>query len=499
MLPGGGTGSVAPQQSAAERKAERDAQRVEAAERRAERDKRRAAIEARNKAEQNLISDVARKPPTGRSSKGQLMDRLDEIWGASIVDWDIYENRARLLYVTRPSNKQGHIEGASRHYYVVEFDRNDNIVQRAVTESALARTVTAGLIRGRDEIILQWHEGRAEGGKPVQSTLERWSISNAAMLSSSAAPKLNGPRGVLRSGNHFQLVTAHGDLLYVATVSLESGPAPKTGVSWMLASPDGEVRDQALIVHDNEKVSTSDWFHSGNGGAGLILDLIGVGDAGISSQLKPETYRFGSASIRPTIFSERRLHVVGGTETGPGLPAFERNFMWVGLENVEQSVMTSGESTRLMNEAEGKYRVRDSSVKLSVAGRNRTVVAPSGGSHAVLVTNNHRDDEFPPTRGLWLQEYAAAGPRRDTYLNPDAEHLKTRFTLLADDGGGNLYVAGLKRVVRLNRQRKLSAYAESGATTAIAKAMVAAGDSVWIFGENSGEPQQQVWVERIQF
>ena len=244
LLPGGDGGSVVPQKSAAEREAEREAQRAEAAERKAEREKRRAAKQARKEAEQNLVSDVVKKPPAKRPVKGQLMDRSDKMWGASIVDWDVYDNRARLLYATWPSREQGRLEGAARHLYVVEFYRSDEIVQHHVVETGLARTVTAGLIRGRDEIILQWHESGPDGSKPVGSTLERWSISNAEMLSHSPAPEMQGPGRTLGPDDHFQLLTAGGDLLYAKTIPLESGPTPKTGVSWMLTSPDGEVRDQ---------------------------------------------------------------------------------------------------------------------------------------------------------------------------------------------------------------------------------------------------------------
>jgi len=500
LLPGADGGSAPPQKSDAEREAEREAQRAEAAERRAEREKRRAATRAREEAEQNLVSDVVRKPPTGRTAKGQLMNRPDTMWRASIVDWDIYENKARLLYETSPSREQGRLPVAARHFYVVEFERNDNIVQHHIVETKLARTVTAGLIRGRDEIILQWHEGNPDGSKPV-STLERWSISNKEMVSRSPAPKMQVPKGALGAEHDFHLVTARGNLLYATTISLESGPTPKTGVAWMLASPDGEVGGQGLIVHTDEKVYANNWFHSANGSAGLILEVMGIGENGIDSQLKPDAYRLGSTEVRPLVFSERRLYVVGGTETGAQLPAFHRGFIWMGLENVDQSIMLSGESTRLMDEVEGKYRVRDSTVSLAVAGRNRMVVAPSGGGHAVLVTNNHRDDEFPPTQGLWLQEFTNGKPRRDTYLNPDAEYLESQFNMLASDGGGKLYVASTKHVLLLNDARELMAYAEPSATNAEVKAIIADGDSVWLFGEHYGgaASQQQVWVERVQF
>jgi len=224
LLPGANGGVEVPQQSAADREAEREKQRADAAARRAERDERRAAARAREEAEQSLISEVVTKPPIGRSAKGQLMSRSDTMWRASIVDWDFYDNKARLLYETTPSREQGGLPEAARHFYVVEHATNDSIVQREVLQTRIGRTVTAGLVRGRDEIILQWHDGRTGNREPVESHLERWSISGQEMLSRSPAPQLQGPIIAPGLDHHFQLVTARGDLLYAATVPLERLP-----------------------------------------------------------------------------------------------------------------------------------------------------------------------------------------------------------------------------------------------------------------------------------
>jgi len=118
-----------------------------------------------------------------------------------------------------------------------------------------------------------------------------------------------------------------------------------------------------------------------------------------------------------------------------------------------------------------------------------------------LIKNNRSNAEFPPTQGLWMQEFAPGEPRRDTYLNPDAEHLGAIFNMLASDGGDNLYVAGSEHVVLLDSSREVSAYAKSSANGATVLAMVADGDSVWLFGENHDgiAALEQVWVERIQF
>ena len=500
ILPGDGGASAAPEKSAAEKRVERDAQRAEAKKRRAERDKRRAAKRAREEAEQGLISAVAKKPPTGKSMKFQKMSRPDTMWRATMVDWDLYKDKARLLYETTPSREQGRLPEAARHFYVIEFDTQDNIVQHHIFETTLEKTVTAGLLRGRDEIIVQRHEFDPETIELKNALLERWSISGAKKLSSSPAPTMQGPRGPMKQDIHFELVTKNGELLYTASVALESGPNPKSGVSWILASPDGEVRDQGMIVHENEGVATSNWFHTTNGGAGMVLDVSSVEENGIDSQLKPKPVQMGEAEVQPIVFSERRLYVAGDKDTSSSLPTIEKRLLWLGMEKVDQQFMLSGKPTQLMNEATDKYRVDDSAVSLPVAGHHRMVIAPTNNGHAILIRNNHRGDEFPPKQGLWLQEYTDGSARRDIYLDPDAKHFNTRPNMMASDGADHLYVASDKYVLRLNASRELSAYAKTHDSDAQIKAIIADGNNVWLFGEVSGDKdnQQQMWVERVE-
>ena len=484
--------------SPAEKAAERQAQRDEADRRQAEREKQRAAAQQRLAAEQSLISPIVQKSPTANSAKSQLMARQDGMWGASIVDWDIYQDSARVLYRTRPSRQQGQQHNAKHHFYVVMMDANDNIVQHQVVVANPGSYMAAALVRGRDEIVLQWREGST---RDKQSVLERWSISAGNKLSSAPAPDIKGFPGMPGASPSFALATERGDLLFAATLPLESGPTAKTGVSWLLSSLQGKVRDQGVIISDDEeRITLAGWFHAANGSAGLILTISSADEQGIESQLKPNSYQFGGTEIRPTVSSERRLYVVGEQQTGANLPAFERRIMWPGLEKVDQAFMLSGKSTQLMNDAEGHYRSNDSAVTLAVAGQNQVVVEASGEGHGLLIKNYHRNQQSPPSYGLWLQEFVPGKPPRDTYLNPEAKHLKAQFNMLADDGSGKLYVGSNTQVLLLDKNRQLSAYAETQAAKAVSiKAMIAKGNSLWLLGEQDGADMQRIWVERLQF
>ena len=487
---------------ATEHRADRDTQRQAADQRRRERDERRAAERARETAERELISAALLEPSRGRAGFGGPIDRPDPMWGARLMDWDVLGDRTRILYQTRPSREQMRDADAAYHLYVVEMDSNDNVVQHHVLEYEITRELSAALLPGRDELLIQWHRIAPRGEPEVRSTLERWSIPDAIRLSETRAPVFDlGTVPVGSSEENFRLVTDSGDLLFVATVSLGTGPNPPAGIAWMLTSSSGGVRDRGMISSEPTRITARDWFRTSDGGAALVLDILGSDEAGIGSSLQPGVQRIGNTEVKPIVMSERRLYVVGSSAIGANLPAFERHLIWLGLENVDQALMVSGESTAFMDRFEGSLRVRDSTVSQSLGFQDRLAVAGTSEGSALLVRNNHRSDEFPPTRGLWLQEFIEGSPRRDTYLELDAEHLGANFTMLGAASGDGLYIAGPGHLLLLDGSREVRDYAEFRAPTSTIAAITSNGGNLWAFGvlTSGGESRQHVWAERVQF
>ncbi len=494
LLPGAGGAPAAAEKSKAERDAERAAQRAEADRRQAERERRRAAARAKEEEKLALVSAAVRQPPQGKSFGGKAVDRPDRMWGVTIVDWDLSGERTRVLYQTWPSRDQLGDSEANYHYYVLEVDREGNHTQANVLGLPTSTTVTAGFLPGRDEIVVQRRTGES-------TSLQRWSIADGELLGESDVPLLDRSISRPQDRSLFRLVTASGDLLFVENVSLESGPNARTGVTWMLVSADGGKRDQGFIEDANSKITTSDWFRSADGGAVLLLDVYAVDDGGIDSTLTLDSTTIGEVTVDAAIFSEQRMYFTETKTSGAKQPSFLRRHMWLGLENVDQQAMISGESTRLTKESEKNKRLNDSAAYSSVAGRNRTAVVSHRDGAGVLLRNNDQDTESPPQRGLWLEEYLGDGKRRQTYLGLDAEHLGTRFDLLASDKTNDIYVASHQVVLRLDGDRNVRSYARLNNDDNDIGAMVADQGMAWLFGiaSSSAGGKQKVWIEQVQF
>ncbi len=496
MLPVGSNQAAQPQKSDAERRAERDAQRAEADRRRSERDQRRAAARAKEAAEQALLSDAVQKAPTGRSEATQAMDREDSMWGVTLLDRDVYQGKARLLYQTFPSRSQG--SDRAYHFYVVTIDGQNNITQNHIFDVPTDRTITASLLPGQDQIVVQQHSGSSN---EEVSSLARWSISDSVLLTQTKVPELASPYPLPADQKLFKLVTGAGELLYTQSLPVESGRNARTGVSWMLTSPDGEVSDQGRIEHDFESVATNRSYRSVDGKAGLVLDVLAKDERGIDSQLQIDDVSIGEVVVRPIVMGETRFYEAGSTETGRGLPAIERRHVWLNLENVDQSLMINGESTRITQQAERGKRLDESLITTNNASRHKVAIASGDAGISVLVRNNFREDVMPPTYGLWLHEYGPAGARRDTHLDLNARHLKANFHLLSSDGNNGLYVGSADAVMRLNNNREIVAYARPEDSGAVITAMIADDKNVWLFGttQKTGDTRQRAWVERLQF
>ncbi|MEM7501251.1 MAG: hypothetical protein AAF417_04385 [Pseudomonadota bacterium] len=491
LLPPADGAPAAAEKSKAERDAERAAQRAEANRRQAEREQRRAVARAKQEEKVALVSAVVRQSPEGESLGGRAVARSDPMWGVTIVDWDLLDGGSRLLYQTWPSRSQAGDSEVGYHYYVLEVDREGNHNQSHVLKLPMSTTSTAGLLPGTDEVVVQRRDGDV-------GTLQRWSISDGELLGENGVPTLDRSVRSREDQNVFRVVTHAGDLLFAETVPMGSGPTARSGVTWMLASVEGEPLDRGFIEGAGNKIAMSDWFRSADGGAALLLDVIAVDDAGIESTLELDALEISNVIVEPAVFSEQRMYFTETKAPGPTQPSFMRRHMWLGLENVPQQAMISGESGRLTKAAENGKRLNDSSVYSGVAGRNRTAFVSFVGGAGILVQNNDQDTDFPQ-RGLWLEEFASDGAHRQTFLGPDAEHLSTRFDLMASDKAGNLYVASDQAVLMLGDDRTVRSYSRMSNDGVDIGVMVADDGMAWLFGiaQGGAGEKQRVWIESV--
>ena len=103
----------------------------------------------------------------------------------SILDWDNFGGKLRILYITNPDRNQSGGPDWKNYIYVVEVAADGSTMQHLVTSKQENLIFGAIALRaGHDEILL--HRRNDNDGKV--GTLERWSISSERQISSVPAP-----------------------------------------------------------------------------------------------------------------------------------------------------------------------------------------------------------------------------------------------------------------------------------------------------------------------
>ncbi|MGB5490346.1 MAG: hypothetical protein WBM76_05910 [Woeseiaceae bacterium] len=483
--------NLLPTRSEAERQAASDAKRAERA---AQRDIERAELDVRRKerAEREqreaavkppLVSEVLTRPPTANSLGGEHVDRRDGMYYAKIYDWDLYQDKLRVLYVTNPSRDQ-YVRDRRQHFvYVIEADANGSVTQHDVTGEPTARVATAGLRRGYDEVILQ-HVVSGTAGEA--GDIERWSISDQKKLSSVSAPSVQP----------FRLSTSDGNVLFVEHLSSDG---KDSSVSWSKMSLGGKVLARGKLESDGSKVSASKWFNTPNGSGGLVINKLANTEEGVDSDLAPITRRVGTSEVTAVVGTEERLFVMGnGAIAAWESPAIARWFVWLGLS--ERSLSTILDEQVEMDRTVGEIE-REHGGRIRLAGND---VVSLGDGYGVLVENDYRNKEQSPVHGTWLYEYAIDGDVRKTYLNPAAEHLEANFDFLAAPSRNSVFLFGRgssSYVVQLDEDRGISAYGKAAISQRTIPAGIVAGNGgVWVLGTGKTDDElQKIWLERIDF
>lgn len=226
-----------------------------------------------------------------------------------------------------------------------------------------------------------------------------------------------------------------------------------------------------------------------------MLELANT-EEGMGSELEPIVRRVGTGEITAVAGSETRLWVTGnGTTPDWQSPAISRSFTWLGLPELGPIITLEGQAEldRVTGEIE-----RDHGGKIGLVDN---VVVSIDGGYGVLVENGYRNKELSPVHGYWLYEYGINGEFRETYLNPEAEHLNTRFRLLAANERGSVFLYGDGSVIQLDEDRRIAAYGKpliSQRTTP--DGLIAGDDGVWVLGTGKTDDElQKIWLERIDF
>ncbi len=487
-----------------ERQAEQAAQSAELDEQRAEKDK---AIRQARAAQKPPVPVVLKRPPTGKSTMGQLVARDDAMQDLDIHDWDYFNGNVRVLYETNPATNKENLPGAKRNYYVVEVDDSGNRTRHYVRELPIGEFAVVALRPGHDELVFQLRPGSLSGPK---STLERWSISKGERLSSVEAPELPWiePHHQWSDSNYFRLTTNDGDVIFVGHRAVSKGE--RSPIWWLIASPDGRVVGKGVIHSDTETIVSNHSFRSRDGGAVLVTDFNNLGDErGIESQLEtPFVYNFSGVEIKGTVGFETRLMTIdsNGEVTGQ-TAALYRQMEWFGLDKVKQ-VASAEDLQKAMSMAYNPARYgEDYSVRsYAVHGGNAAAIATVGGGYGVLLSASVLGAEQLSGIGDWFVDYSTDGNVRKTLIEPASDHLSAYFRLAtgSDNDTVYLFASGNETrsyVMQLDANREFVAYAElSMSDKTEPKGMLADRRGVWVIGKKHGAGRvQSVWLARVDF
>ena len=424
-----------------------------------------------------------------------IITRDDPMFGVVIADWDLYKNTARVLFYSQPSRLQFNHPQRGRYVYVAEIGGDGAVQLHAFGKRKLEEIVTMALRRGFPEVIVQSID--PAGNLPAQ--LERWSIPERRKVAAADAPRLPWSGAKLGEQDLFSITSSDGNLLFVSAQLQDE----VQGVVWLESTPGGSVIGSGRYFSPGAKAMPTSVFHTNNGGAGILLDVLAVDDAGVETELEtPVQVRMGSHTVTGVVGNERRLLVVDNDARGAWeSPALDRTMMWLDINKLPAKAPLDEllQRTRELQQADVRYGANHSVASTAVGARHVPAVVPLADGYAVLARNNNHDTEQQAHSGDWLFEYMMDGEVRKTYIEPISAKLDGRFSLLAASADGQLHAYAAPAIVQFDSQRKPVAFTNLEIPPAAQlRTLLADSKGVWVIGVHypSGR-NQSIWLARL--
>ena len=488
-----------------ERQAER---RARADERKAIRNARKRAEAARTPAPQNAVLQAL---PTAKTLGGHFVERPDPMYHLWIWDWDTFNGKLRILYLSHPDRTQFGLPDWKSYVYVVEISTDGTSVQHMVTsKQEIFNFGGLALRRGHDEIL--FHRRNSKFGDI--GTLERWSISDRRLLSSVPAPNPKWPDGTGWDWGPFRLATSDGNVLYSQTKAEQRGNRGVT--AWFESSPDGRVIGQGSMADARQGSGVSSWFSSNNGGGGLVLTVSNTEEAGIKSVVEtPIKYEIGGRKVNAVVSREKRLLVTNDNAASTWeSAAIERDMMWGGDLAIpddlpaQEMLSQSNEYLELTRTVDNARDANRSVSYLNVGPHSLEMIKPMKNGYGILVAVTANQDLAPPIHGPHFLKVDSAGVHKIAYLEPYATQLSVKFTMLGISKNDDVYLYGFPTgrndgayVVLLNADGEPEAYGQTAqGRTIVMEGTVGDSSGAWVFGHAyRGKDVAKLWVERIEF
>jgi hypothetical protein len=467
-----------------------------------------SAALAQAEGEKPIVSTVILAAPQAKSLNAQYIDRSEDMVTFWIWDWDTFRGKMRVLYTATPALQQLGRPDWQQYVYVVEMTATGVARQHLVTSKQAQDHAALALRRGHDEIIFQRQAEKR--GDP--STLERWSIAGKNRISSVTTPKPLWFGGDYWDWQPLRLATSDGHVLFSATKRDRAG---KSTIGWFKASPDGQILGQGSVSSTTDQIGGAEWFHTDNGGGGLITHVQTAGDTGINSEVPtPIKREVAGRELLAYISFEKRLLITSNDGTAAWeSPAIERGLMWTGDMAVpadlpfNEMMQQQKEQMDLMTSVSTELGTNFSTNYLDVGPHRVEMIKPVVDGYGVLSTVVANRNLQPPIHGPYFIELDDNSIRKTTYLNTIAEALEVKFTTFAVSPGNDLFLYGTPTgrgsnayVVMLNANREPVAYGRAAPHWGVIRGMLADDAGVWLFGHGgkSGDIVR-LWVERIDF
>ena len=460
-----------------------------------------------------VLDPVLQAAPTARISSGQFVDRPDPMTHLSILDWDNFGGKLRILYITNPDRNQSGGPDWKNYIYVVEVAADGSTMQHLVTSKQENLIFGAIALRaGHDEILL--HRRNDNDGKV--GTLERWSISSERQISSVPAPNPAWPDGKSTDWGKFRVSTSDGNVVFSQIKSGQRGEPFMT--AWFEASPDGQVLGMGSMSDARHDYRIPNWFPTRNGGGGMVLTVTPAKGAGMSVDsdvASPIRHEIGGRQIHATVNRETRLLVTNdNANTAWESAAIERDISWGGDLAIpadlppQQSMDQSNEYRELMESVANAY---DANRRLSVdheGSYSLAMIKPMKNGYGLLAEVRANRRLNPPIHGPYFLVVDTAGVHKRAYLEPYAEQLDVNFTMLGISDNDDVFLYGFpdgsvddSSIVLLDKNGKPKAYGRiSNGRTITMDGLYGDSKGAWVIGHayRDGEPAK-VWIERVEF
>jgi hypothetical protein len=337
-----GVEDVLPTRTEDEKRAIREEKRASAE---ASREARKAAEASQSMPDSGLNGIT----PSGHSLASGFVDRDEDMLHFWVWDWDVFQGKARVLYMTQPSRVQYGQPDWTRNVYVVEITPDGRSTQHLITQKQAHERWTVALRRGHDEVILQ----RLTGQEGSPTTLERWSVSQRKQLSSVTTPVPSFTDSDKVFWHEFATPTSDGNVFFLSAFEPQRG---QSSAAWYEASPNGEIVGHGTLPLAGGGFTNVGATLTADGGAALPfmptmefppeIRILTFDDSATSSRQSAvvkgdiESYDIAPRTLPAMHSAGNKMIVLTKVTTDRGLqkPVHGHWLVWVGNERIEREV-----------------------------------------------------------------------------------------------------------------------------------------------------------------